>query len=196
MHKLTNIFFLGIKELRSFWHDKVLFLFVIWAFSGGIYAIATATSLELHKAPIAVLDEDRSQLSERIIDAFYPPYFQPPVRIPRAAVNPGMDSGHYTFVLDIPPGFEHDLLAGEGPDLLVDIDATRMTQAFIGSGYIRRIINAEVADFLKTTGDARTPIRQTIRVKFNPNLTSTWFGSVMEIINNITMLSIILTGAA
>ncbi|BBO82489.1 ABC transporter permease [Desulfosarcina ovata subsp. sediminis] len=196
MRKLTNIVFLGIKELRSFWHDKVLFIFVIWAFSGGIYAISTATSLELHKAPIAVLDEDRSQLSAQIIDAFYPPYFQTPIDIPPAAMNSGMDSGRFTFVLDIPPDFEHDLLAGEGPDVLVNIDATRMTQAFIGSGYIRRIINAEIADFLKATGDTGLPIRQTIRVKFNPNRNSTWFGSVMEIINNITMLSIILTGAA
>lgn len=36
----------------------------------------------------------------------------------------------------------------------------------------------------------------TIRVRFNPTLTKTWFGAVMEIINNVTMLSIILTGAA
>ncbi|MFX7052608.1 ABC transporter permease, partial [Acinetobacter baumannii] len=32
--------------------------------------------------------------------------------------------------------------------------------------------------------------------RFNPNLEQTWFGSLMEIINNVTMLSIILTGAA
>src|SRR5690606_39394711 len=35
-----------------------------------------------------------------------------------------------------------------------------------------------------------------VRVQFNPNLTRSWFGSVMEVINQITMLSIILTGAA
>ncbi|MCJ9710295.1 ABC transporter permease, partial [Bordetella hinzii] len=35
-----------------------------------------------------------------------------------------------------------------------------------------------------------------IRMRFNPNLTQSWFGAMMEIINNVTMLSIILTGAA
>ena len=196
MRKLSNIFFLGIKELRSFWHDKVLLLFVIWAFSGGIYAIATATSLELHKAPLAVLDQDRSQLSQRIRDAFYPPFFQPPVAIAPSAVDPGLDAGRYTFVLDIPAGLENDVLTGRAPEIRVDIDATRMTQAFIGSGYIRRIIADETTDFLGARRHTQLPIRQTIRVMFNPNLTSTWFGSVMEIINTVTMLSIILTGAA
>ncbi len=34
------------------------------------------------------------------------------------------------------------------------------------------------------------------RIRFNPNLEQSWFGSLMEIINNVTMLSIVLTGAA
>jgi ABC-2 type transport system permease protein len=35
-----------------------------------------------------------------------------------------------------------------------------------------------------------------IRTRFNPNLESSWFTSVMQVINNITMLTVILTGAA
>jgi ABC-2 type transport system permease protein len=35
-----------------------------------------------------------------------------------------------------------------------------------------------------------------MHVRFNPNLEHAWFGALMEIINNVTMLSIILTGAA
>ena len=31
---------------------------------------------------------------------------------------------------------------------------------------------------------------------FNPNLKSEWFTSVMQVVSNITMLSIVLTGAA
>ena len=34
------------------------------------------------------------------------------------------------------------------------------------------------------------------RFMFNPNLTQSWFGGVMELISNITFLSVILTGAA
>ena len=194
---LANIYRLGVKELRGLWHDKVLFFFIIWAFSAGIYAAATAASRELHNAPIAVVDEDRSTLSGRIINAFYGPYFKTPALIDFDDVDHGMDAGIYTFVLDIPPDFERDVLAGKRPDIQVNIDATRMTQAFIGAGYIQNIINGELTEFVQgsRTG-TRLPIELATRVKFNPNLTGTWFGSVMEIINNVTMLSIILTGAA
>ena len=196
-HHLVNIYRLGIKELRGLWHDKVLFFFIIWAFSVGIYTAATATSTGLHNAPIAFVDEDRSPLSSRIINAFYKPYFKTPEFIELSDVDPGLDAGIYTFVVDIPPNFERDVLARKQPDIQVNIDATRMTQAMIGAGYIQNIINGELMEFVQgSRAGTVLPIELATRVKFNPNLTSAWFGSVMEIINNITMLSIILTGAA
>ena len=35
-----------------------------------------------------------------------------------------------------------------------------------------------------------------LRARFNPKLNKSWFGAVMELINQVTMLSIVLTGAA
>jgi len=66
----------------------------------------------LHKAPIAIVDEDRSPLSSRIVNAFYPPHFQVPAIIDQYAMDPSMDVGLYTFVLDIPPDFQRDVLPG------------------------------------------------------------------------------------
>jgi ABC-2 type transport system permease protein len=43
---------------------------------------------------------------------------------------------------------------------------------------------------------ASAPVDLVVRARFNPSLNKTWFGGVMQIINNVTMLSIILTGAA
>lgn len=197
MQRITNIYRLGVKELRCLWHDKVLLLLVIWAFSGGIYSVATGTSLELHNAAIAIVDEDRSALSARIITAFYGPYFRPPALITATAADTVLDSGRFTFVLDIPPNFERDVLAGRQPEIQVIVDATRMSQAFIGSGYIENILNGEISEFTRGfRTDTQLPVQLGVRVKFNPNLNSTWFGAVMELINNVTMLGIILTGAA
>jgi ABC-2 type transport system permease protein len=191
------IVYLGIKELRSVWHDKVLLLFMIWAFSFGIYSAATSVSRELHHAPLAVVDEDRSALSQRITSAFYRPYFLPPVPIEPGEVDRGLDAGRYTFVLDIPPNFQRDVQAGRQPDVQVNIDATRMSQAFIGALYISNIVTAEVGGFVKRQGLASAPeVALVTRVKFNPNLDGIWFGGVMKIIDNITLLSVILTGAA
>jgi ABC-2 type transport system permease protein len=188
---------LGVKELRSVWHDKVLLVFMLWAFSIGIYSAAHAVSRELHLAPIAVVDEDRSPLSERITRAFYRPYFLEPVSIGLADVDPGLDAGRYTFVLDIPPNFQRDVQAGRQPTLQVNIDATRMTQAFIGATYIQSIVTDEVRGFaLRRSPEATPAVPLVVRVKFNPNLDGIWFGGVMKIIDNITLLSVILTGAA
>jgi len=197
VRRLANIYRLGIKELRSLMHDRILSILILWAFTGGIYSATTATSQELHNAPIAVVDENQSKLSGRIVSAFYGPYFKPPVMISHADIDPGLDAGIYTFVLDIPPGFEQDLVAGKHPDLQLNIDATRMSQAFIGAGYVQNIVNGEVGEFLQGyRQDTALPIQLATNIKFNPNLSSAWFGGIMELINNITMLSIILTGAA
>jgi ABC-2 type transport system permease protein len=194
---LANIYRLGLKELKSLWADKVLLLLICWAFSGAIYTAATATSQELHNAPVAVVDEDQSPLSRRIVGAFYKPYFRQPAALTLAELDREMDLGTYNFTLVIPNHFQHDVLAGRQPEVQLNIDATIMSQAFIGATYIKSIALGEVNEYL-TGQRAGTdlPIRLVPRVRYNPNLTGVWFGGVMEVINNVTMLTIILVGAA
>ena len=195
--KLGNIYNLGIKELRSLYRDPVLFIFILTAFSIMIFVAGKAASQKLNNAPIAVVDEDQSPLSSRLINAFYPPNFKTPDTINLDDIDPDMDEGKYTFVLNIPPHFHRDTLAGKQPALQVNVDATQMTQAFIGASYIQNIINAEINEYLRGyRAELNLPIKVAIRMRFNPSLTSEWFGSVMELINMITMLSVILTGAA
>ena len=194
---IGHIWQLGLKELRSLWRDRLLLLFVIWAFSGALYTAAKAAPDRLHRAAIAVVDEDQSPLSQRIVNAFYPPTFMKPTAIGLQDMDAGMDAGRFTFVMDIPPDFQSDVLAGKQPTIQLNVDATQMSQAFLGASYIQSIAAGEISEFLTGTRDtAELPIRMTTRVRFNPNLTGTWFGGVMEVINNVTMLTIILVGAA
>ncbi|MGX2039847.1 ABC transporter permease [Methylocaldum sp. MU1018] len=197
MRTLLNIFHLGVKELRSLGRDTLMLVLIGFAFTGQVYLTATGLPGSLHKAPIAIVDEDRSPLSTRIVNAFYPPYFLPPAIIDTYAIDPGMDSGLYTFVLDIPPDFQRDVLAGRDPAIQLNVDATRMSQAFVGNSYIHNIVTGEVAAFAQRHRAAATlPVALEERMLFNPNLSPVWFGAVMEVINSVTMLSIILTGAA
>ena len=197
MERLANIFHLGIKELRSLQHDLALVLLILWAFSLGVYSSATSMPESLHNAAIAVVDEDQSQLSERLVQAFQAPYFRTPERIDLGQMDQGMDSGRYTFTLNIPPDFQRDVLAGRSPAIQLNVDATQVSMAFTGAGYIQSIGASEVAEFVRRyRGDLPQAAELAVRVQFNPNLTRSWFGSVMEVINQITMLSIILTGAA
>lgn len=194
---LGHIWQLGVKELRSLWRDRLLLLFVIWAFSGALYTAAKAAPDRLHRAAIAVVDEDQSPLSQRIVTAFYPPTFMKPTAIGLQDMDAGMDAGRFTFVMDIPPDFQSDVLAGKQPSIQLNVDATQMSQAFLGAGYIQSIALGEVAEFLAGDRIVSTPIVDlAMRNRFNPGLDNTWFMGVMELINNVTMLSIVLTGAA
>lgn len=197
MRKTENIFWLGIKELRSFLHDFVLLGLVIYAFSFAVIMQARSNSQELNNASIGIVDEDHSELSYRIAHAFLPPYFQPPQLIAERDIVPLMNRGRYTFVIDIPPNFQRDVLGGRQPALQINVDATAMVQAGLGSGYAQQIITTEITDFLShSEGVPLSPVNLDVRIAFNPNITTAWFTCVMGIINNVTMLAIILAGAA
>jgi ABC-2 type transport system permease protein len=197
MQKIANIFWLGTKELRSFLHDYVLLALVVYTFSLAVIAQAQSNSQEVHNASVGMVDEDHSELSRRIAHAFLPPYFQKPQPIAERDVVPLMNSGRYTFVIDIPPNFERDVLGRRNPAIQLDVDATAMVQAGLGSDYARQIITTEINDFLsRAEGTALSPVDLVVRIAFNPNVTTAWFTSVMGIINSIGMLAIILSGAA
>lgn len=194
--KLRNIFYLGIKELRGLLRDRLMLFLIVYSFSLGVYISAKAAPESITNAAIAIVDEDHSQLSNRITDSFLPPMFLKPHLISLPQIDPAMDEGKYTFVLVIPTEFQKNLLSGHDPALQLNVDATRMSQAFTGAGYIQQIITRETAGF--TTHD-RTPTPEAqlvLRNRFNPNLTRSWFASTIQLINNIALLAIILTGAA
>lgn len=195
--RIANVVNLGMKELYSLARDSRLLILIVYSFSVAIYVGATAMPETLNKAPIAIHDEDGSPLSARIVGAFYPPHFLPPVLVPQSGMDEGMDAGLFTFALNIPPEFQRDLLAGRVPTIQLNVDATRMSQAFVGSGYIQTIIGDEVSEFARRyRGGTAPPVDLALRARFNPSLTQTWFGAVMQVINNVTMLSLVLTGAA
>lgn len=194
---LANIYRLGVKELWSLWRDPMMLVLILFTFTIAIYSAATAMPETLHNASMAIVDEDNSPLSQRIVSAFYPPQFKSPAMIAARDIDPGMDAGDYTFVLHIPSGFQRDVLAGRPAEIQLNTDATRMTQAFTGSSYIQQIALSEVTAFVQGyRGQAAMPVDLELRARFNPTLDKSWFGALAEIINQITMLSIILTGAA
>nr|WP_252736304.1 ABC transporter permease [Aestuariibacter sp. A3R04] len=194
---MKNVTHLSVKELWSLWRDPAMLVLILYVFTVNIYTAATAMPESLHNAPIAFVDHDQSQLSKRIIDAFAPPYFLTPEVIHDNEVNRVLDTGAFTFVVTIPPNFEKEVFKGLQPDVQVNVDATRISQAFTGNGYITEILNAEVSAYLQGyKSEVSYPVELVMRARFNPALESFWFGSVMELINAVTMIAIILSGAA
>jgi ABC-2 type transport system permease protein len=197
MRTLENIFWLGTKELRSFMRDFVLLGLVVYAFSVAIIAQAQSSSQEVHNASIGFVDEDHSELSRRIAGAFLPPYFQTPQPIAERDIVPLMNAGRYTFVIDVPPNLQRDVLGRRRAEIQLNVDATAMVQAGLGADYAQQIITTEINNFLsRAEGGPVTPVNLVVRIAFNPNINTAWFTSVMGILNSVTMLAIILAGAA
>jgi ABC-2 type transport system permease protein len=195
--RLANVFRLGVKELHGLRADPVLVFFIIYSFTFAVYTVATGAKFEVEHAAVAIVDEDRSELSRQIRAAIQEPYFKAPEEIAASDIDSAMDRGRFVFVIEIPPKFESDLLADKKSSIQINVDATAMTQAGNGATYLQNIILREALAFVRRDeGVSGLPVNLVIRAKFNPNLKSEWFTSVMEVINNITILSVILTGAA
>jgi ABC-2 type transport system permease protein len=193
--RLARILRLGIKELYSLKADPVLMTLIVYTFTVAVYTVASGAKFEVENAAVAVVDEDHSMLSQRLRDALLQPFFKEPVLIGADEIDAAMDSGRFVFVIEIPPKFEHDVIAGRHPSVQINIDATAMSQAGNGASYIQNILLQEVAAAFPSLAQAQ-PIDLVVRAKFNPNLKSAWFTAVMQVINNITMMAVILAGAA
>ena len=192
-----NVFWLGIKELRSVFSDFFVVGLIIFAFTLDIYTQANAMSESVNNASIAIVDEDHSTLSRAIANALYPPYFKTPEIISPADVDQLMNHDKFMFVVSIPPKFEKDLRQGLQPSVQIDIDATAVSQASLGNSYIQNIITKEVNYFVNRSDKTITyPVTLVQRRAFNPNGTGMWFGAINALLNQITLLTIILTGAA
>jgi ABC-2 type transport system permease protein len=196
--RLENIWYLTIKELRSIRADYILLVLVLYTYTIAVYTVATGASTNPQDLTVGIVDEDHSNLSRQFLDVLSrPPLFKRAVLIKANEIDPIMNSGQMIFVLEIPARFQEDLLAGRKVSLQLNVDATAMAPAGNGAIYIETIIMQEIANFLAGLQvPLPTPANVVIRSKFNPQFYSSWFMSVMQVVNNITMLAVILTGAA
>ena len=192
-----DVFHLGLKEFASLRHDYVMLVLVVYSMTVAVATVAKGVKLEVSNAAIAIVDQDRSVLSERLADAIPKPFFRTPVDVPADAIDRAMDLGRYTFVVEFPPSFERDVLAGRTPAIGIRVDATAISQAGNGVAYLQTILTTEVERYLgRPQSEAGMPIRAAVRFFFNPNLDGVRFNSVMQVINSVTILSILLVGAA
>ncbi|MFZ2871171.1 ABC transporter permease [Zavarzinia sp.] len=197
MQSLSNIFWLGTKELRTLSKDLMMILFIIYSFGISIYTQSTGAGETINNASVAIVDEDHSRLSRSIAGLFYPPYFQRVKTIGAADIDRAMDEGLYTLVIVIPPRFEADVRKGRDVEVQVNVDATAVQQASLGAGYIQSMVTNEVKRYRQetqqTTGLSSNLV---IRRAFNPNGTQSWFRAIVGLADQMSMLIIILTGAA
>ena len=198
MRNAWHILFLGVKELISLARDPVLLFLIAYAFTFAVYTPSKSAVMDLVNASIAVVNQDDSQAARTVQESFLPPLFLPPASISFSDINPDMDSGRYTFVVNLPEQFQEGLAKDTKPMVEIVTDATAMSQAGRGPGYIQRIITSAVQPFWghpATRNDQPLTVLEP-RARFNPNMEQGWFVAINQIINNISVLAIFLSGAA
>src|SRR5277367_4934187 len=194
---LVNIFHLVIKELRSIRSDPTMLILVVYAFSISVYTVATGAVTEATNLSVGIADEDGSELSRQIAEGLVRPTFQPAVQIRASEIDAKMNNGELLFVVEIPPNFQANVLAQRKTEIQINVDATAVAQAGNGSNYLKTAISNEVQHFMNARGIAGgSPINLVVRADFNPNLKTAWFSAMTQVINQITLLTVILTGAA
>lgn len=197
MGALSKIFWLGTKEVRSLLRDTVMIALIIWAFGPGLLTRATGHAESVNNASVAFVDEDHSALSRSLMDALTPPYFQTPVAIEPYELDRAIDQSRYTFVVAIPPNFESDIRRGLQPEIQLNVDATAVIQAATGSSYIQEMLTQQVAIFAQRSDPISVSAVDLItRRAFNPNGVQAWFESIVALLDQISILTIALTGAA
>ncbi|PWE31243.1 hypothetical protein DDZ14_13735 [Maritimibacter sp. 55A14] len=197
MRCLSNIFWLAGKELKSVLGDPVMVVLILWSFIVAVILEASGAGDTVYNAAIAIVDEDGSTLTRQIADALDPPWFQPPLMFGADEAAAAMDRGRIMFTLGFPPGFEADVISGLMPTAQLQVDATAVSQAQLGTDYISNIMVSETRTFLTGNPDAPDPaVALELRRAFNPNGDPIWFKSVSSLLNQLSLLTIVLTGAA
>jgi ABC-2 type transport system permease protein len=197
MARLLTLFWLGTKELRSIQHDALLILLILYSFSAAIYTQATGSTSGINHASIAFVDEDRSVLSRGLLNAFHPPRFQTPVLIAPEDIDRCMGQGQFLFVVAIPPRFEADVRTGRRTAVQINLDATASTQASFGNHDIQAILGREISRYLTGSEEGiRDQAALVLRTAYNPNHDRVWYNAIISLINQITVVAVILTGAA
>ena len=198
MKHAWHIFQLGLKELVSLSQDPVLLFLIFYCFTFSVYTPSKSAVMDVVNASIAIVNEDDSEVARTIREAMLPPLFLPASQIAFQDINRDMDRGKYTFVVDVPPRFQSDLEKDSKPTIQIVTDATAMSQAGRGPLYIQNIITQAVTPFWAGAGkpEDQPLLKVDTRGRFNANYQQGWFVAVNQVINNITVLAIFLTGAA
>lgn len=198
MRNAWHIVFLGIKELISLARDPVLLFLIAYAFTFAVYTPSKSAVMDLVNASIATVNQDDSNAARAVKDAMLPPLFLPAGEISFNDINRDMDAGRYTFVVNLPQRFQEDLAKDAKPVVEIVTDATAMSQAGRGPGYIQRIITSTVEPFWSHQANRNNAAvaKLETRARFNPNMEQGWFVAINAIINNISVLAIFLSGAA
>ncbi len=138
-----------------------------------------AANLDVKDIRFTVIDSDRSSFSKTLISkASGSEYFREPVYADsyREAIE-GIERGESDIILEIPEGFESDLINGTSKDVYIASNAVDGMRGSIAASYLALVVNEFSQDLLKNRGiqngvtsKSKSGIEIISDIKYNPTM--------------------------
>ena len=191
------------KEFAQIVRDRPLVIILLWAFTAAIYSAGQGRATETMNLATAVYDLSRGPASREFVSHLQPPYFKTVAYLDHEAdVATWLDRGKAALVVIIPPDFQREVDGIGQAHIQVLTDGALAMPATVSIAYMAAISARYSVDVLERRAGAsgstlvRGPILdERLRVKFNPNMLSSWFAALLELLNMCTMVSLLLTAA-
>jgi ABC-2 type transport system permease protein len=191
------------KEFIQIFRDRALVFILVWAFTAAIYTSGHGRAMEVTNVATAVYDMSHGAASREFLSHLQAPYFKFVAFLDREEdIAKWLDGGKASIVIVVPPDFQRRIDGSGEAHIQVITDGAVAVPATIAVAYIAEIsANYSVAVLQQRAGAAGLAlsnlpgIDERVRVKFNPNMLSTWFSSLLELMNMFTMVSLLLTAA-
>jgi ABC-2 type transport system permease protein len=143
---------------------------------------------DLNDIPYAVLDQDRSAASQKLLAGLDGSKVFRRVAINRAAdIKTTINDRRALLVIQIDQDFERRLLSGQQANLQVIADGRNSNTAGTAMGYVSAIVEAFNANWRTEQGQNRSPVRLSTRAWYNPNLETRWH-MIPALIGTLTLL--------
>jgi ABC-2 type transport system permease protein len=191
------------KEFAQIFRDRALVVILLWAFTAAIYTSGRAHSSDVTNVPTAVYDLSRSEASREFLSHLQRPYFKTVAYLNNESdITKWLDSGKASIVVVIPPDFQRKVDGPGQAKIQVIVDGALATSATVSVAYLAAISgNYSISVLAGRAGRSRYSLEnipgidERVRIQFNPNMLSSWFASLLELLNMFTMVSLLLTAA-
>jgi ABC-2 type transport system permease protein len=192
------------KEFLQFWRDRMLVTLVVFVYTADVVICTVALTFDVRNLTLAVFDQDRTQLSARLVERFTSThYFGRLVPVDRLGeIDRLLDRGGADLALVIPPDFTRRAASGAPAEVQVLLSGVNSNTANAARSYVNVIVDRFAHDLLAQAAAARglatelPSVVPEVRIWYNPQLEFKHFMAVSMIVVASLMVGVITTAAS
>jgi len=178
------------KEFLQFSRDRMLIILILWTYTIEVVLCAYALTFDVKNLRLAVYDQDRSQLSRRLVERFtaseffsHASFVSGPGEIDRL-----LDAGKADMGMVIPPDLSDLVGEGRNAEVQVILGGTNSNTANIARGYAVTILNGFSHELIESSLAKRgllfslPGVDARMRIWYNPALEFRYFMVISMIV--------------